>query len=47
MASLYHNYKGFFSVVMMSLVDTKYRFRWVDMVLRDHAQMHRYSTIGS
>ena len=29
--SLYHNYKGFFSVILMALVDAKYRFRWVDI----------------
>ena len=29
--SLYHNYMGFFSVVLMALVDAEYRFRWVDI----------------
>ena len=28
--SLYHNYKGFFSMVLIALVDTEYRIRWVD-----------------
>ena len=28
--SLYHNYKGFFSVIVMVLVNAEYRFRWVD-----------------
>ena len=28
--TLYHNYKGFFSIVMWGLVDGDYKFRWVD-----------------
>ena len=28
---LYHNYKGFFSTVMLALVDRQYNFRWVDV----------------
>ena len=29
--SLYYNYKGFFSIVMLGLVDADYKFLWVDV----------------
>lgn len=29
--SLYHNYKGFFSIIMMALVDADYKFLWVNV----------------
>ena len=29
--SLYHNYKGFFSIVMLAVVDADYKFRWIDV----------------
>jgi hypothetical protein len=29
--SLYHNYKGFFSLVLMALVDADYKFLWIDI----------------
>ena len=29
--TMYHNYKGFFSIVMMALVDADYKFMWIDV----------------
>jgi hypothetical protein len=29
--SLFHNYKGFYSVVLMGLVDADYKFLWIDV----------------
>ena len=29
--ALYHNYNGFFFIVMLALVDGQYKFRWVDV----------------
>jgi hypothetical protein len=29
--TLYHNYKGFFSIIMLALVDADYKFMWLDI----------------
>lgn len=29
--SLFHNYKGFFPIVLMALVDANYKFLWIDV----------------
>lgn len=29
--SAFHNYKGYFSFVLMAIVDARYRFIWVDI----------------
>jgi hypothetical protein len=29
--TLYHNYKGFFSIIMLALVDADYKFMWIDI----------------
>ena len=29
--SLCHNYKGFFSVILVAMVHAEYRFRWADV----------------
>ena len=35
--SLYHNYKGFFSIIILALVDTEYKFTWVDLGSMGHS----------
>nr|XP_054753761.1 putative nuclease HARBI1 [Lytechinus pictus] len=46
--SLYHNYKHFFSVVLMALVDANYRFLWIDTGAQGHmsdAQIYNASEL--
>ena len=34
--SLYHNYKGFFPIIILALVDADYKFTWVDVGSMGH-----------
>ncbi|XP_070184609.1 putative nuclease HARBI1 [Littorina saxatilis] len=46
--SLYYNYKGFFSLVMLALVDADYNFIWVDVGAMGHmsdAQIYNASEV--
>ena len=38
----YYNYKGFFSLVLLALVDAEYKFLWVNVGQVD--PMHRFLT---
>jgi hypothetical protein len=29
--TVYHNYKGFFSIILLALVDAEYKFMWIDV----------------
>jgi hypothetical protein len=47
--SLYNNYKGFYSVVLMALVDAQYRFVWIDTGgdgCMSDAQIYNQSELG-
>ena len=40
----YYNYKGFFSLVFLALVDTQYRFLWIDCGSSSSCSDHRFLT---
>lgn len=46
--SMYHNYKGFCSIVIMALVDADYKFLWIDVGgvgMQSDAQIHNQSEL--
>ena len=43
LGSKYYNYKGFYSMVLLSVVDADHRFLWADMGLMGAALMPRFS----
>lgn len=34
--SLYHNYRGFFFIIILDLVDTDYKFVWMEVGSMGH-----------
>jgi len=42
--SAFHNYKGFFSFVLMAIVDARYRFIWVD--IGNYGKLIKYKFIN-
>ena len=45
--SEYFNYKRYFSVVLLALVDAEYKFLWVNVGASGHHLMLRYSTVAN
>ena len=43
--SLYYNYKGFYSVILMALVDSDYKFIWADMGGKYLNLYHKYNFV--
>lgn len=39
--STFHNYKGYFSLILMAIVDARYRFIWVD--IGDYGKFKSYN----
>ncbi|WAR04411.1 HARB1-like protein, partial [Mya arenaria] len=44
--SLYYNYKGFFSIPLLALVDAQYRFIWIEVGGVGHIELLEESRIG-
>ena len=44
LGSLYHNHKGFFSIVLLAFVDATYKFLWTDCGGMGHMFEAQYST---
>ena len=45
--SEYFNFKGYFSLVLLALVDADYKFLWVNVGPVGHHLMHRFSTAAN
>ena len=43
--SLYYNYKGFYSVILMALVDSDYKFIWADLGGKYLNLYHKYNFV--
>ena len=45
--SEYFNYKGYFSLVLLALIDAEYKFLLINIWAMVHCLMLRYSTVTS